>query len=416
LFAERGLALGSFAELSTQRPDAWIVVILGDAGYLARLPFGLRGFVEQGGSVLIATDRAAALDGHGISARFHAGPVRVPRGPDAYRDRPTCPIVRSLRGGPLFTDVTQLAFNVAGWLSGQDVDSRASAFLPISAIPNTRTESVPPAVIAAMPIGRGRLLLVADQTLFANEMFLELDNLAFARNSVEWLRADRDPARCKVHFVEEGFEIDQWIDPRFESGEWSTLSAAELIDLVNRLLTGFEDENVHNEIIASQQSRLHGVAMRQLMLIVPSIALAVIFAVWILRARSSIPATRSRTAKTDPAASHDARADVPVPVLALRRDELVKMDNFAEPARQMAHEFLVETIGDPARFTRRPNLRVHGNWWTRVRARYQLRQIWRLATSAQAPRISARQFCRLSRSVARLRQLHYHAHFGSDPD
>ena len=76
----------------------------------------------------------------------------------------------------------------------------------------------PPAIVAAVELGRGRVVVVADDSVFANEMLLELDNVRFARNTIKWLVRDRSVAMLSVLFLGDVPEGAGLIDRRFEAG------------------------------------------------------------------------------------------------------------------------------------------------------------------------------------------------------
>ena len=62
-------------------------------------------------------------------------------------------------------------------------------------------------------MGNGRVLVLADHSIFINEMMLPSDNgnVEFTYNCLEWLRGDPKDGRNQVLFVEDGT-----INSRFE--------------------------------------------------------------------------------------------------------------------------------------------------------------------------------------------------------
>src|SRR5262249_20939689 len=90
--------------------------------------------------------------------------------------------------------------------------------------------------------GKGRVLVLADHSVFINEMMLQTDNdnISFTCNCMEWLR---DGRRDRVLFIEEGtitanFNVPVIEPPLPPPGPW-----------INQLVQGMEDENLFNRAI-----------------------------------------------------------------------------------------------------------------------------------------------------------------------
>src|SRR5262249_45347042 len=158
------------------------------------------GFLERGGAALIASDRAtdgawhAAL-GVRVSGRF----VRCDRGPpqDRFQNLPHCPLVRAPAGesNPLFQGIDHFATNHPSYLEyfGRPRLVRLAVFPPDSA----RDDKVPLDLArqffaAGGRWGPGRVLVLADHSVFINDMLLRADpapyNIRFAANCLLDLR------------------------------------------------------------------------------------------------------------------------------------------------------------------------------------------------------------------------------------
>lgn len=408
LFDERGCVAGDFAAIRNSDPRNCLVVILGDTAPTNRLPGGLLRFLHAGGAVLIADDRAASFSPNGIDLEIRSGPVSVTADVDAFAERSVCPIVRSFRGGELFRNVRAIACNICGYLAGRLADELALAWLPQGTIV-PQAPGVPPPVIAGGEVGNGRLLVVADQSVFVNEMLLQFDNLPFAGNAVEWLLAGRDPSECCVYFFESGNPVDRWIDPRFETGNWSSLSLADFVELINQLVIGIEDENVVNDLISGQQARLRPDVIRHLIVIGPTAILALLSFLWLWRGRApsvALQSPRAAQSKSTPGTdSGKAIESTTVGALALRRQAIAEGGNYSDPGRQLARQFFHNSLKRLDDLRSMPTITVAAGFWTRCVIRWKIGRLWNRATADRHQPLTAAQFGRLHRNVAELRQL-----------
>jgi hypothetical protein len=206
-----------------EAPDKSILIVFGRMRrVLEQVPQGLRKFVEDGGAVLVATDRPSPprlQEAFGVAVTGKRVAVK-PDSPAAYRELKECPFLKS---GPakepaLLRGLDKVATNVASFLEvagplpvvaevPNDVDFNIAGWQPMLSV------SMPFAAAgewgSALP--RGRVLVVADQSIFINEMMLQPegdnDNFDFAFNCVDWLigadQRDQQP-RDRVLFIVDG--------------------------------------------------------------------------------------------------------------------------------------------------------------------------------------------------------------------
>lgn len=379
------VALGRVGELKialAAQYANWIVVLLGDTRLLEAPPIPWASFLEEGGTLIVASESAVGPFLPGLANRIEPGPVRVRMREDAYRGRLTCPLVRDLdQRHPVTRDLSMLAFNRAGFLADLDEETTPLARLPRLA--NVGTASgLPPACVAVRSVGKGRVLWVADSSVFSNEMILELDNIFFAAQVLRYSYGDRPKKSLKVLFMEEGYEPAQWLDPRFATGNWSGPTLEQLIALINETIAGLEDEDTLNQVIAGKQERFGTAGYKHgLLLVLATILFAgLLWRLWLLRAAPVV-----------------AGPLLVVPPRAPAGD-------YRPAARLLAEEYFAIASPDAAWRTRPPAPPAGGSPWRRWRRRGVLRWLRRLALGSPIGPIGRRKFVRLARSLDRLAQ------------
>jgi hypothetical protein len=233
-------------------PSESLLIVLGKTDFLNRdnLPEGLAAFVAQGGAVLIATDRAPGFEAPQEMLRQAAGVQVLGQpvlGPDTaaalYRDKAFCPFLIPVRDaepnlfrGPRLDPTARLrvATNVPTWLRvfepGLPAGVHRLAMLPPGSSPEPPPRGAPgllnrvpwehlrDAFARAFPAngergplfavggtrGDGRILVLADHSIFINQMMLptDNDNVEFTYNALEWLRDHKQ--RTRVLLVQDG--------------------------------------------------------------------------------------------------------------------------------------------------------------------------------------------------------------------
>lgn len=339
--------LATIKEFEASRPDdwkRWVVVLLGDVSYLTRSTKPWQIYLNLGGRILIASDRELNTTDRRLPLSIDAGPVEVPPGPDAYQRRPLCPIVRVQGSHPVGHGVARLAFNRSGALRRVSRTDRLAVF-PSSA--TTRGKPLPSywAAAATYQVGDGRAIFVADQSPFLNEMLLELDNLTFAKNVVDWMKAGIEPSSMNVLFLEDGRAADRWVDPRFTSGDWRPPTLASLAKLADELLRGMEEENTFNESARAGNVFWSKGWPRASLLIAPAILAALFMALaW----------RRSRSWRPLPLPASGAQ----ISPLERRRHWMRQRDDYTEAARHLAERYFSNTLDPNAPHSSGPRRRA----------------------------------------------------------
>jgi hypothetical protein len=257
-------SLQKWSENATGR----MVIILGGNAQVDRLLPGdeLRQFREAGGAILFASDQPTSahlsnqLGGVGIEGPFlRAQPSECYRG--TLED---CPLVREHRRGatrhPIFRDLPESAViatnrpgRISVWWTPLAPVARIST---LSGSFNDRVggrwriypNQAVLAVAGEYPSG-GRLLVVADHSLFINGMLQQPDNdnLLFAMNVVRWL--SEDGKRTEALFLDSGM-----IQPSFRSVDVQAPLPPlppldNLLPRVNSFIRAIEQEDALNKAL-----------------------------------------------------------------------------------------------------------------------------------------------------------------------
>src|SRR5262249_40767079 len=96
--------------------------------------------------------------------------------------------------------------------------------------------------------GQGRVLFMADHSVFINNMMLQEDlgNIDFTYNCLDWLRENGKLSRDRILFcddsvIQKTFDVPLVIPPpRFPD---------DPVKLANDVLVGLENENMHNRLL-----------------------------------------------------------------------------------------------------------------------------------------------------------------------
>jgi hypothetical protein len=251
LFDQGYQPLKSLAE-AADRPQDTVLIVLGDLRPLADADLrGLRRFLEAGGAALIASDRTslpqavhtALRDVTGVSLPdFRPGVEALVENPEperCYRGFSDCPIVQPVpqQKPELFS--RSVATNRPAWLpvTGRLRLQPLAVFPPGSALhidaervrnrPNERWLFAVGGDVGPGPKPPGRILLMADHSVFINEMMIPDDNenVYFTQDALLWLGGG---TRTRALVIEDGrvnstFEVPlKQRGPRLPEnlGEW----------------------------------------------------------------------------------------------------------------------------------------------------------------------------------------------------
>jgi hypothetical protein len=203
-----------------------VIVVFGELTVLesieANLGAELEVFAEQGGAVLIASDRVGPR--RYFRTGFPGGDNTIfAKIPHRYQDLRRCPLVKAENcvdaRHPLFARL---------FLGGQGIATNSPSLLHVPATGEpkalVRFAGLGGALVAAPGADDARrFLLIGGHGMFMNQMMAppELDNYDFAVNAADWLR---DGQRRYVLFVNEGTVIERI----------SLIPPVNFMDLVNR--------------------------------------------------------------------------------------------------------------------------------------------------------------------------------------
>lgn len=356
-----------------------VVIVLGDPEPLARLG-DLRRFVIGGGALLVASDRRVEEPLRSELRVEVAGGFLEANDTASYGGLRECPLVNDLRGHPIFRRVDAIATNRPSRLVVHpDGPLQVFAWLP-ARNPRFRGADRHP-FLAGGEFGLGRVLVLADHSVFINDMMLQADtdNFDFAYNCIDWLTDSGQ--RKKVLLVEDG-EVVSNFNVSFKPPPLPKLPSQEqIVGQVNRMLVQLERENELNHLLLGMLGG-HERVLRLLLLL----ATAGLLAYGMFR----LVAARQRFDRSVPRWGPLPAAAVP---LALeRRDAMLAAGNCWEAARGLARHCL-ESAGC-RRWDRQPDFRIQAGFCERLRLRGRLRRLWQLATGSPR-RVTPRQLLRI---------------------
>jgi hypothetical protein len=401
-------------------PADTVLVVLGDTSCLDRghLPGGLREFVAAGGACLVATDRKPASpaeaeleDAAGVTVTGRS--LVDDEEDEVYRGLSFCPFLDPLpralpdlfRGPRLDPRVRlRVATNAPSSLRHGSDDwpgsVRPLAFLPA----NVRDERMRPRrnrwliggplFAAGGEVGRGRVLVLADHSLFINEMMLPEDtgNVEFTSNCLEWLRGERDARRHQVLFVEDGAVRTDLDVPLKEVPGLPPGAERAIVAGVDRALADLQEQNAFNRGLWEWLGPPAVFARRALAFGTLLLALYLLYRAGVRgRYRPELAPLLARAVERHtPAAT----------LLEQRGREAVGSGNLWEAARGVARAWVAAL---PAADARPPRVEADGGWWRRRSLERRVRRMWKLAHAARPVRVSPRGLRRLLHDADLLR-------------
>lgn len=415
------------AELGND-PQNTILIVLGDAQeVLARInrspqfaaagprqARGLHRFVQEGGAVLIATDRPTTVElGRSLQVFVNGALVEVPpqRG---YRGLAECPFLK-----PLSTDfpspfegLNRIATNNSSYLSVKVAAWRGPLTQPsfqlhelavledscrLKPQSETSREAKPDRFLFAVGgnLGKGSLLVLADHSVFINDMLLQPDllypdndNMLLARNCIALLKGPM--SRSKVLLLENSLAHRQLNMP---------LSAPVLPPYGQRYIDMLWHHINHDQML--DKLFLSSVPVERLkpfLFLIMTLLLLIATLVGIERLRYRQEARVPFLAFDKPMSQES--------MTQKRSRALLYHGNFWEPARALAREFFENASLVPlcegqvkneaaVPFRARPKVKAESGLWERWAYSRSIKRFWWLATSSTPTRVSRRQFAQL---------------------
>jgi hypothetical protein len=402
-------------------PHNKMLIVLGGTEFLDQRGEGrLKLFIENGGAILIATDRPTSealyqeigvrISGEPILTSTHSG--------NAYRNMAECPFVWEF-GRPVNSPLQPKGFlfqNLVGEpriatnlpseiIRARNVDRLAMLRVPGHIAPleyprgsgrSLRDQSLFAVAGSASTWKAGRLLVLADQSIFINDMMLQRDNdnVVFAFNVVRWLTDAGDgKRRTEAVFYDDGrFQNEFDVPLEFPPTEAPPLEA--LVPLADKALVGLERENAFNKMLLEATGG-PGPIMR---------GLAIFLTLCLLLAGLY----RFMNARHRPDSRAPNRTDaidgvLGIPASERRQLAAVAQGNLAEAARELTYQAFL-TIGlTPIADSSPPAVAVPG--WLPFRAwrwNREVRDLWNLAIRGPDRRISPRGLQRLDATLRAL--------------
>jgi hypothetical protein len=419
-------ALESFAQLND--PEHTILIVLGEMNPLVDIPGSLKGFVEKGGAVLLASDQPVRSERVGQDIKNVSGVSLSGRSLFAlnaragfrYRGREDCPFVQ-----PTSDKLATLLFrpppgrspkplavatNLPSYLQTESYVERVTSLarFPVGCATESRIGLVyfpnwlpSPLFAAGGDVGKGRVLVMSDHSVFINQMMMQTDNgnFDFSYNCLEWLRGE-DGQRTKALFVEDGhiqttFNIplkEVWppldeLQRQFVTALDEKLYQFEREDNFNKLLfEGLDAAGITPRDLAKILALLGGLAV----LVYGSYRLGVVGR---FRPEAGVPALAREVVNQTPAG----------PLLEQRQQAMFRAGNLWEAAHELARQFFASTAEPALTAKRPPRVESEGGWWHRRAVRRLVRRLWRLARGTAPERVSARQMQRLLPAIDELK-------------
>jgi hypothetical protein len=433
LFDEGFTALEGFDDLAVA-PEKTLLVVLGNLESLHQVPGGLRRFVLNGGAVLLASDRPvrdrdaanALIEFAGVS--IAGNHLVTPNFWECYQNREYCPFVLPAAGARvnLFVDADGLPLKpVATNVPAQLLTRRllpplgVLAVLTNSVLQETAEGLQPvngwPILVRGGPLGEGRAILLADHSLFINEMMMPYDtgNVEFAVNIIRYLK---DNKREKVLFLEEGV-VQTRLDLPLQSPQ---LNLDELLALLysrkdallqeaERWIAQQEDnDNAVERWLVEQLDRTFGWQRLLFGLVVAATLLVGLYALvrlWIFE--------RYGSDRTTPLLVNAAAKVLPEkPLLEQRLEALLRQGDIRELLGQLARQALRSMGLPPPRSPGDPLPELQGaSWWSAWHWRWRLLRLWRLAAGEWPSRLPPRKLQEWQQEIKALQQAQAAGHW-----
>jgi hypothetical protein len=425
-------------------PKRTLIVVLGDPDPLRTVEHytghPLSSFLEKGGALLVATDKRTPEGPWPFywSVTGEIMNLARPDGGTAYRGMKECPYVAPVGGAnpnlfepslPVFRGEKPrpIASNLPSRLSSPSSVLSPSGFSlarrpprgfsVLAVIPGPFEGQAGPVDFAAGgTVGAGRVLIMADHSVFINEMMLQPDNgnIDFAYRCAEWLLTGPDGRRRdKVLYYEEGVVRTDFDIPLKTPPPPPLPPPETLLGMLDETVHAMEEEGTFARM--EQDDYFNG-TLEDLMRSATfwsgtrpewklwTIVVSVVSVVLGLYAFVRMGMFRHRPDAAGPTLSSLLRRQAPAgAVLKQRQEALLRDGNVWEAARELARDLFVSAGTSPDAGPLPPALAVRGSWWRRWRVRRRWRRLWRLACSARPMRVSPRGFTRLAMQVEAMR-------------
>ncbi|MEM9943351.1 MAG: hypothetical protein AAF939_17435 [Planctomycetota bacterium] len=264
-----GLEHLNFAQWRSERPEDTILVVFGD------FPERLGDYLNRGGAVLFASDATFSLVTEGIE--FSNVNAKAKFREDQFESLQDCPIADVNSGmHPAIDGVKEVVCNRPGILKLLRRDQNISWLIEHAPLSTrfARDMEYYLAFVKTYPF-KGKLLCLADQSVFTNQMILHGDNALFAQRSLQWLMSNKrtkvlvwDAAGGPV-FPEDLNSLDVEIPPptrREVINALKNLPPSKILEFGNEVAGMMEDQNLVNEFLREISSKISTKAMNRFLI------------------------------------------------------------------------------------------------------------------------------------------------------
>lgn len=401
-------------------PQRTVIVLVGDRSVQQFLNESARTAVQNGAAILIATDQ---MTGPNLANMFNihiTGDKVDANREDCFRGKsgqgkPFHPFVRPLKAWRgLEEDSPKQMFSQ---LDGAGDGALATNLPSILRITGKRFPAPEP--LAGYPFSawrgknendkltpendlfaaggfyvRGRYLVLADHSIFLNQMLLATSdgtdllnsNLSFTIDCIDWLKT---PNRTRCLFVEDG-NIKTDFELKFPDRKDSDLE--RILKLLmfleangngNRIVEKAEEADLFNAIIGNYFPAREIIRV----VLIALITLSILSVFW-FTIRNRTTTDPARTLVTPELAAMIPKGDV----LRQRFDSLNEVDNVYEAARQLVRDFLCGLNAEPDANGLPPKLLVEDGYEDEAGLRHKLGRLWRIAFDSEPVKVAPEQW------------------------
>lgn len=399
MLQQRGLQ-ATQTQLGTalDQPGGTVAIILGDLKTVTRIRVQLEDFVDNGGALLIASDlRAMDVDNvpiHGAWIKDTPSLSKAERKSLGYQELEDCPIISRFdrkKFPRLFFGVKEVVANRPGEVDCQN-NVQQIAWLP--------SRRKPPFMVTYHQ-NDGRMLLIADHSIFINEMLVHGDNARFANNVIGWLSSEGK--RTKLVLINDGQVLPDWsfgatppavplntLLRAVQRGGLRGLPIGDsVVPIVNESVARYQRENRFNEDVPKLLHFLFGYRLVRTAMLIMTALLLVTIVRWFV--------TRSRPRRW--LSSQDwTKPSEPKMVAAVRGK------HYLPYMRTLVREFFLESGVSHLDQKTQPVADVKDRGGTRRIAR-QVEDLWLIATEQKLWKMSAKEFDETLVTLRELRQL-----------
>lgn len=403
MLQQQGMATTQTLATALRNPNETVLVFTGNISTAMQIRGSLTRFVEQGGALLVATDLADADSKSAdwiFKSKFRYSKSSFPNKDRLQPTLSDCPLVTRLdhRAAPnLFNGVETIAANRPARLAS------TGSLVPIASLPTQLRQSRNEPLMAISRRDQERLLVIADHSIFINEMLIYADNAQFASNVAKWLSAGGK--RKWLVVCHNNRLLSEWsftgkppsiplknllkeVKKNGLSGLADLPIGDALLPVLNQSVVEFERQGGFNKLLHTfVRAKVRRKPLRIPYLIVTLILLSIALR-WTL-------STRNRPQRWLSFAGSGARN-------ATRLTAAVHEKQFNPYLRTLAREFFAKAGVEHFANAKPPRIEVKTPMGAAA-IRADVIRFWELATAATPSKMSQKTFTDLS---ARLKQLH----------